>query len=598
MKFIDAYILASTKRKTRRIRTALVIIVSSLLFAVLFGGAFMAKGVLNAGAQVKDVGFNGRNLVSVSPTGNGFYDFAAVTAAIEREMNDELKARKVKVTETTKQDASYQLEFMRRLNKVTSERQAESNKKVEQWMREQSKPTAVYHFVPSAISQLIRPQATPEADLLVDELKKQEEAGVSPDKMSLGPPINDQLEFYAVEQAMLRTQLQPGQSFEWAPGDPYPLIISYSYLEKLANRSFARVDAAERNAGYRALMNQYAGHELTYCYRNQTAQTQLKDVIHYNKIAETDKDAATKPLAIPVCGAFDQTLLKKLEIIGQTNADEPKPLFPKPKEPVPVTTQIRFKIVGYVPTIQQTGATDIVTQALTGISSLPTGTSAGIIPAEVVAQDSLLSPVENEDFYAFPFLFADFKTRDEQKAFLEQGCKGNECQSGVKPFIAAFGNLSLALEGIFRSISKILLVVMAVVMVIAALMMTFTISKVIADSTKEIAVFRSLGARRRDIAQIYYTYGVMLAASALVLAVVLALIGAAVVSSLYQDRIAQGLVQATGAYNTDVQVNLVGMNGPWMLGIIAALAVAAFVGTTIPILISLRRKLITILREE
>ena len=42
MKIIDAYILARTKRKTRRIRMALVTLVCALMFAVLFFGSFVA----------------------------------------------------------------------------------------------------------------------------------------------------------------------------------------------------------------------------------------------------------------------------------------------------------------------------------------------------------------------------------------------------------------------------------------------------------------------------------------------------------------------------------------------------------------------------
>jgi ABC-type antimicrobial peptide transport system permease subunit len=195
-------------------------------------------------------------------------------------------------------------------------------------------------------------------------------------------------------------------------------------------------------------------------------------------------------------------------------------------------------------------------------------------------------------------LFANFATRDQLRDFVNLGCKGGECSSGKKPQIVAFGNLTLALEGIMRSIAKFLLLGMAVIMIVAAVMIMFTISKVISDSSKEIAVFRSLGARRRDIAQIYYTYGLMLAASALILSCVLAAIGATVVSHIYDTSIADGLIQTTGAYTRDVHVQLLAFNPLWFGAVTVALAVAALIGITVPVLANLRRKLITILREE
>jgi ABC-type antimicrobial peptide transport system permease subunit len=126
----------------------------------------------------------------------------------------------------------------------------------------------------------------------------------------------------------------------------------------------------------------------------------------------------------------------------------------------------------------------------------------------------------------------------------------------------------------------------------------FTISKVIADSIKEIAVFRSLGARRRDIAQIYATYGFMLAVAALIVAFILALIGAHIISHMYVGRVTEILVQNTGAYTTVVHGSLVGFNALWLLAVTGVLVVAAAIGIAVPVLLSARRKLITILREE
>lgn len=601
MKFIDAYILAGTKRKTRRIRTSLVIIVSSLLFAVLFFIAFVAQGMLNTSQQVKNVGFNGRNLVNISSTAPPGVDFKAETEKINAELKAELKARGIKVTDSTQLDPSFIAEFSRRFATFANKVEAERQQKLETQVQQIGRPTALYHFASLDLSSSAERQTGDNADpYMANLIKQQENGGINPGNAD---PFSG-FQFYSVERGMLRTQLQPGQTLAWQPGKPYPLIISYAYLEKLSGQSFNKVSSAARNQGYRKLMNDYAGKVLTFCYRNPSAQDQLQQTIIHNYKAAHDNDDSTKTVNTPTCAPLDQAALKKAGITSDSSSDSdaPKPLFASPPSPAPVTQTISFKIIGYVPSQSQYGGGDIVTQVLTSVSQLPTTPEMGIIPSDVVAADTLLQPQGSNLYGAYTGsnLYADFATRSDEKAFIDKGCAGNECGSAknTKPYVQAFGSVSFALEGLFRTASKFLLFGAAGIMFIAALLIMFTISKVIADSTKEIAVFRSLGARRRDIAQIYYLYGCMLAVMALVLSVVLAAIGARAVASLYATRIADAFVKTTGAYNTDVHVNLLGINWKWLGAAAGALLVSALIGITIPILASLRRKLITILREE
>jgi hypothetical protein len=599
MRLLDAYILARTKRKTRRIRTALVVVVSSLLFALLFGLAFIAQGMIDAGKQVSDVGFNSRYLTSVYPLqGDGGADYNRIVKQVENQLDAELKKRKIKVTKELKLETSYATERDRRVAKKFGQNMAAALKKVESRLHTMAKPTAVYHFTPIPLSQFAQHQADPSIDPLVETLKKEQKGG-NPSKGGYNPFDAGDLEFFTAEQDMFRTQLAKGQTFAWQRGDPYPLIVSYAYLEKLGDRPLANLPPVERNQGYKELIAQFEGKELIYCFRNSTALEQLHAVMAYNTTIEADDLASTKPLPLPVCAGFNQAQLKKLGIISDADPTGAKPLFPQPKIPAPNVTHLRFKIVGFVPSAQQFGSTDVITQVLTSISSLPTGPYPGVIPAEVAKADPILKHATGDEAgFNYANIFVDFKTRADQKAFVKQGCAGFNCSQKDAMLITPFGNITAALEGLFEFVSKVLFIAAIVIMVIAGLMIMFTISKVIADSTKEIAVFRSLGARRRDIAQIYYTYGFMLAGSALAVAVIVAVAGALLLTTLYDDKIAQGLIQATGAFNEDVSVVLLGINTYWVAGIIGALFLAAALGIAVPVLASIRRKLINILREE
>jgi uncharacterized membrane protein HdeD (DUF308 family) len=594
MKIVDAYILARTKRKTRRIRTALVVIISSLLFAVLFGVALVAQGVRDTAEQVKDVGFNGRNMVMVGQTGGPSFDYVAEQKKIEDAMTAELRAKGIKVSEQTKLDPSWQREFMTRLMKMSNERSAQSMQQFKDELGKLGSPKAIYEFSSLDYGYFAQYLADPAIDPLAEELKRMEVAGNNTPK---GGEQFNQFQFFSAPKDMLRTQVQPGYHLSWKVGEPYPLVISYAYLEELAKQSFAKVDAADKNQAYRRLMQTYSGKELQYCYRSTTAQEQLRQVVHYNYTAQNDKDNTTKPVDVPFCANFDQKLLKKLSLLPDESTTE-KPLFKAPPTPAPESYVMKFRIVGFMPSSSPFGGGDVISRIFTDVSTLPAPEKMGVIPAEVVAQERLLQHDPNGFGMGMPSLFADFETREEQKAFIDKGCSGNDCSSHKRPYIQPFGSVSLALEDTFKTASKFIFIAMGVVMVIAALMIMFTISKVISDSTKEIAVFRSLGARRRDIAQIYYTYGLMLAIASLVLSVVVAIIGSVVATSMFGQRLADRLVQAVGAYNTDVDPTLSAANWQWLGLIGAAMLVAALLGITVPILASLRRKLINILREE
>ncbi len=605
MKIIDAYILAATKRKTRRIRTSLVVIVSSLLFAILFFAAFAMQGLFNTANQVKDVGFNGRNMATVYPGGPPSSDYKALSDSINAAMVSELHNRGIKVTENTKLDQSYVGEYSRRLIAATTESQVADQKKLEATVQK-SHPTDLYHFavLPISGSTVYRP--TPASDEYVTKLQQGAESGGN-NGQDGSDPSND-FQLYEVEKGMLRSQLQPGQTVAWQPGKPYPLFISYAYLEKLSGKSFSKLSTAQRNQGYRELMAAYAGKTIDYCYRNSTAQTYAQQVVTYNYKAVHDNDKDTNPVDVPLCANFDTAVLKKIKIIaddGTVVDDAAKPLFPVPALPAQATRVLQFKIAGFVPSQSQYGGADIVSQVLTSVSQLPTGSQLGVVPTEVVAAASELQTRDegSNNLYSssgYSTLFVDFATRAQEKAFIATGCTGNQCGNpkNTQPYITPFGSVSFALEGLFHSAFKFLVIGVGAIMFIAALLLMFTISKVIADSTKEIAVFRSLGARRRDIAQIYYLYGLMLAAASLVLSAILAAVGAKVVTSMFAARMAGAFIKTTGAYNVDVHASLLGINWLWLGAAAAALLLAALIGITIPILVSLRRKLITILREE
>jgi hypothetical protein len=607
MKILDAYILARTKRKTRRIRMALVTLVSSLLFAVLFFGAIVMAGLIQSTRQIENAGYNAHYLTASYGSGEGLDRFEAAQKQATAEVNAELTARKIKIDEVVKESPEYQIEIVSRAAKIKNAQEIKAQTAFEKETREKYKPSAVYHMKSiDALLDTIRLTSKKEPDPLLK--KMQEDFAKSGDTGQTGSPFGDidTPTFYSVEEGMMQPVLQSTQSLQWKPGQPYPVVVPYAYVEKTAKRSFVNVTPREKITGYRELIKEYSGKVLTYCYRNTTAYTQLESVLRYNKMVSKDKDTSTNPLATPNCAGFDQAQLKKLEIISEesTNPDGSEPLFPKPKTPPASTRLVRFKIVGFIPTGQYNQNANIFETIFTTVNGWP-GTLPFLVPAKVAEVDSLFrEPSGLPDGFSFGpsglgQLYFDFATREQQKKFIaEASCQGDECVNSKKPSIVPFGSVKVVMEDVINGFMVGALWAVGAIAVIAGILIMLVISKVIADSIKEIAVFRALGARRFDIAQIYITYGLMLAGNALLIALIIA-VGTAVVVSLNLSEVwGQTLIQTVGAYDKPVQASLVGFEPWWLLAIGTVLLVAAFVGIIIPIFMNSRRNLMNLMREE
>ena len=588
MKIIDAYILARTKRKTRRIRTALVTLVSALLFAILFFGGFIVDGLQKSAEQFKDVGFNSRFITTVFSGAAPGYDYGKIEAETKAQMDAELRARNIRVDDSVRNSLEYVSELSSRMSLASTAEEVKARKALEERIAQEFNPKAVYHL--ERLNEFFGVKLRSEKDS--DPYLTQAQRGL---REGMSPYDPQDAEFHSIESAMIDPLLAEGQTLDWQPGQPYPVLLPYSYVARIADRSMANLSPKESTAAHAQLIRDYAGKELTYCYRNPTAMQQLSAALEYNKLAQSDKDPATKPIPIEPCQPLDQAVLKKAGIIQTSSPDAPKPLFPPPPTPAPATRDIKVKIVGFVPTDERDPNANFLISSFKSVNTWPASLPA-LIPAEVIAQDA---SVQNHSEQKLPpALFIESASREDQKKILDKSCSAEECMQPGSLFVAPFGSVRVAVEGTLEVIGKATNWVVLVIAFLAGLMIMLTISKIIADSRNEIAVFRALGARRRDIAQIYFTYGFMLAGSSLVVSVALAAVAALVFSRMFAPDVNIFLVEATGAFTLQTHTSLFGASWLWLLGIAGLLFVASFIGILIPVLLSNRKNLVDVMRDE
>lgn len=519
-------------------------------------------------------------------------------------MDSELRARKVSITDATHQDPAYINEYTARLADRIEQDQLKQNESSYAWIKQHGGKNARIYTLSqiSNLSGTVQRVTATDQDPEMTQLLEQLKTGSTSSQGGYNPYGGADLTFESIAPDMLVTQLQPGQTTSWHSGQPYPIFVPYTFLEKLSGQSSAHLSPAQQNVLYRKLISQYTGKEMNYCYRNQQATTILEAVLQYNQNLIKTNDKQHKPVSTAPCQSFDAKTLKSIGLNSDgTFVDDSsqvaKPLFPSRKTDPASTSLLTLKIVGFV-SAPSAFDTDLLGSLLNAQYNwqipLP-----GFIPSDVVSQDPYLSGgLYGKAAYSQEQYFVDFHTRNEQKAFIAKSCSGSGCNKSNAALITPFGNINVTLEDIINSLAGIIFIGTIVAAILAIAIMLLVVSRVIADSRKEIAVFRAVGAKKRDIAQIYYTYGFSIFVSSTVFAICLATAAALVLTNLFSTPLSAMLVTATGAYQTSVHATLLGLSPAWLVAITLLLFVSMVIGVSLPLSLSLKKRLINSLREE
>ncbi len=133
-----------------------------------------------------------------------------------------------------------------------------------------------------------------------------------------------------------------------------------------------------------------------------------------------------------------------------------------------------------------------------------------------------------------------------------------------------------------KQASKIFNIATIVVVIIASLVMAGNIGKIIADSRRETAVFRALGAKRFDITQIYLSYTFMVCLLVALFALLLGLFGAYYIDSKYGPGLSVDAVLAYNASNIYKSFNLIGVRLDYIFKLVAVILLTGLVSACLP----------------
>lgn len=645
IRLTDATRLALTKLRTRKLRLLITIFVSGLLFSGLAAASIVARGSFHSVESFGDEGFGKRFIVSgYSQT---MFDFMQNESIMSRAtaLNKDLVARK------TAEAKRLGLTFDPVTDPVPVQEISMGGMKNR--FLEPSHPAAV-----QAIREYLATLDSPDIETFKETAKNYDAKGfylskgmsmssgaafkVLHDgkenfdqegaKNSFGPPkgIDSFSQMWqASSKELLAPFVLPGQSLAKTAGGEVPVIVPVSAAEELLGMTALPESASssEQLNRIKEIRSQAGDIRFEICVRNTASSELISRAVGAQQEIEANKNNKeyVKPSLIyglpeKACDPAPiirdvRTAAEKKQAANQAEFDR---IFGKED---PDQKTFAFRVVGVVPDFQDGPLSTFggIIQSLV-VSSLGTGWYTPFEYIEERPELQALFDTTNDIYASNPTYYAEFASSSGARSFMdEKSCSPNfdamsvaqadgapaaldpyaDCKKEGKYFeLGAYGSNSLALESAKRGFGRIFRYLALGVALIAAVIMMGTVGRMIADSRRETAVFRAIGAKRFDIAQIYVLYTIMLSLLVCLFAIVIGVILASVIHSRFS---AEATVEALVAYNAqdlDKTFKLYSFYWPDMLQLIGLALLGGMVSSIFPLLRNLRRNPIRDMRDD
>ena len=649
---LDVLLLARTKLRTRRIRLGVLLVTMSLLFAGLVFIANIAQGTVQSVKSFSKEGFGNAFYVQAHPQVYLPFGDDKLVKQLQPQQDalvvqKKALAKKLNLQYEAKTDPDlYYTDQQNGPNPTDVQAVLTSSVLAQTALEAQNKTipnisfdaftqqanqagaTATYRSSGGAGSY----QGPTTSSGSINVLLNGKEEYTDQKKSYQGPPIGvssiQTLGWGQMSDGLLKPFLLSGQTTEVGDDGSIPIIAPFSAAEQVLN--FTRLpptaNAQQKLGRLVQVRQQIAGKTAQLCYRNSASQALLQKASQQQ--TEIAANRNNKDYTLPhllynlpseACGATTIKLDKRTA--DEKKADANQQQFGDTFTPAaaPIQGNILLRIIGITPDIDMSNTSLSASGVLSNILTSSVGTG-WFSPSNAFKPGSLATQAQNGTISEQPLgaqvYYASFPTLAQETAFIKQSdchiligppANGNfnpnaqtdACAAKHKPFtIVPYGNNAGAIADFQHTVWRFLRFVLLGVVLVTVIVMMGTFGKVIADSRRETAVFRSLGASRFAISQIYLTYTALVC----LMVALFALIVGSLASSLLTSHISPGLsVSAVLAYNAhDVHkhFSISGYNPLYLSAILALIMIAGFISASIPLLLNMRRNPIQDMREE
>lgn len=635
----DAALLASTKLKTRRIRTGFVIGVSGLLFGLMIFAVLVMQGVFDSVDRFSGEGLNGRSILQVTRPG-GSPSFDAYEERSNPQYINEVQnaydayvarkqaaAKKFGIIYDPKQEDPSPIGRDPDTKQMSVLVDSYNSPAVQEVLTKKAaadyKPFDIRSYVrqyPSAkvLGDQYKP-VTPKSGNLTHMKDGKEKIETDLNKLRMSRGYTEQGEAsLTITDGSITQPFVTSTKFDPSKGE-IPIVVPYSDAEKMLgykklSATTSSEEKVQRLKNVRERINEVTA---TFCYRNQASQAKLSEAS--SQVAEIKRGKGTKDFVMPkvVYELPSDTSCGPVKIVSDTRTASEKRMaeariaFEKEVGTYigdPDQRLVTVRGVG----ISGDSSLDSSAWSITGFVGGLFGSSLGYgtwsIPSDLMTKlpEAARPPAifanenttENTGFYPYETYLVEFSDRQDARKLLEKTGSFTGGMGSGDIMTAPFGSSVLLVDEFKKLFYQIMLWAFAVISVIAAIIVGAIIGRAVSDGRRESAIFRAIGARRGDIGLIYGTYAFLLSLRVVLFAFVLGIVGAFIIELWLAMEASFAAQLAYAASNTSLEFHFVGFGSWYLAAIGAAIVGVGLVSSIIPILLGARRSPINDMRDD
>ncbi len=633
----DATTLALTKLRTRKIRLIVTVVVSGLLFTGLATASMVARGTFESIDSFSQEGFGSRYIVSgTSMPSFGYMENQDIIMRA-KQIHEELvtrktaEAKRLRLTYDPKSDLGPLQSFDTPdgTHQTLDTTHPAAVQAIQEYKATQKGPDLEAMKAQASAYGAERFYQTDQLPFMTDgsviKVLKDGEESFDQKEMPNGPPRgldSFSMMWQSASAELLEPFMLPGQSLVRTDDNKVPIIVPVTAAEELLGLQSlpASANADDRLARLKELREKAGALSFEICVRNRTSQELVGQAIAVKQEVEArkdDRDYRQPPLVygLPTESCGEVPIVRDVRTAAEKQQAERQEEFDRifGKQP-PTQEKIVFRVVGVTPDIYE-GAASRVGEIIKSLVTSSLG-SGWFSPKEYIDERPVLKTLFDgtSDVYSFPpAYYAEFAAAEDAVRFMDEGsCNPDfsvvmeggkdpyqQCADDGKPFtLSSYGSNSLALDSARRGFGRIFRYATLAVALIAAVIMMGTVGRMIADSRRETAVFRAIGAKKLDISLIYIIYTFMLA---LLISAFAVIVGAAIAQFVHTKYSPAATVEALVAYNaSDLtrSFRLYSFYWPEMLQLIGLALVGGVISAVLPLIRNLRRNPIRDMRDD
>lgn len=398
-----------------------------------------------------------------------------------------------------------------------------------------------------------------------------------------------------------------------------PVIVTPQEAASLFGKQFGIGDAPQEEIAKRAwikkVQDKLTGFTYQTCYRNQVEQSMIEKIQQDYTDTEANKTNKeyVKPsliYALPssACGNITvksdtRTAAEKTTTIDQDNIKKKLGTYQTPFHKI-----ITYQIVGFIEATPLGDANKSAESYIKKLLSYQSDLMGAIIPTQgyqsMNDETKGVTNTSSNDKYntaleALSPRIVAFNSIQQARNFLDnETCPIGDAQCKKLFNANQYGSSYLIIDDIGKLFSKLMLYILPLTTILAILILWFTMSRVMHDNRKETAIYRAMGARRKDIAMIYLYYTIVIALYVAFSSLTMGIIISFIIDKTYGQQLSAIASMSFGVNNKGTTLTLFDLSSPMLIYIFLTIIVVCLISVAQPLLRNVLRPPIQDMRVE